>query len=250
MAEIKELSIDDCVPNPWNPQEMDDDTFNALAESIEDAGMIDPIQVVTQEGGKYRIIGGEHRWKACSVLGYETIPAVILQEDEFDEDRQKFLTVRMNILSGKMNPSKFYDMYSGLNEKYTEETMQMMFGFAKEEEFKKLIDQTIKALPDEMQEKVKEAKKEIRTIDDLTNLLNNLFTEYGDSLPSNVMAFSYGGKEVMWILAEKELWKTVKQIKNDSILGGKDMAEEVLTLLKSGLEIQDSTTTDIVKEEE
>ena len=181
MPEIKEVHIDDCVPNPWNPQEMDDDTFNALAESIEDAGMIDPIQVVTQEGGKYRIIGGEHRWKACSVLGYETIPAVILQEGEFDEDRQKFLTVRMNILSGKMNPSKFYDMYSGLSDKYTEETMQMMFGFAKEEEFKKLVDQTIKALPEEMQEKVKEAKKEIRTIDDLTNVLNNLFTEYGDT---------------------------------------------------------------------
>ena len=141
MAEIKELNIEDCVPNPWNPQEMDDDTFNALAESISDAGMIDPIQVVTQEGGKYRIIGGEHRWKACSVLGYETIPAVILQENEFDEDRQKFLTVRMNILSGKMNPQKFYDMYSGLSDKYTEETMQMMFGFAKEEEFKKALFQ-------------------------------------------------------------------------------------------------------------
>jgi len=247
MPEIKDIHIDDCVPNPWNPQEMDDDTFNALAESIEDAGMIDPIQVVTQEGGKYRIIGGEHRWKACSVLGYETIPAVILKEGEFDEDRQKFLTVRMNILSGKMNPSKFYDMYSGLSDKYTEETMQMMFGFAKEEEFKKLIDQTIKSLPDEMQEKVKEAKKEIRTIDDLTNLLNNLFTEYGDSLPSNVMAFSYGGKEVMWILAEKELWNTVKKIKRDAILGGKDMAEEVLKTLKSG---QEHLLTVVSKEEE
>jgi len=247
MPEIKDIHIDDCVPNPWNPQEMDDDTFNALAESIEDAGMIDPIQVVTQEGGKYRIIGGEHRWKACSVLGYETIPAVILKEGEFDEDRQKFLTVRMNILSGKMNPSKFYDMYSGLSDKYTEETMQMMFGFAKEEEFKKLIDQTIKSLPDEMQEKVKEAKKEIRTIDDLTNLLNNLFTEYGDSLPSNVMAFSYGGKEVMWILAEKELWNTVKKIKRDAILGGKDMAEEVLKTLKSG---QEHLLTAVSKEEE
>ncbi len=247
MPEIKDIHIDDCVPNPWNPQEMDDDTFNALAESIEDAGMIDPIQVVTQEGGKYRIIGGEHRWKACSVLGYETIPAVILKEGEFDEDRQKFLTVRMNILSGKMNPSKFYDMYSGLSDKYTEETMQMMFGFAKEEEFKKLIDQTIKSLPDEMQEKVKEAKKEIRTIDDLTNLLNNLFTEYGDSLPSNVMAFSYGGKEVMWILAEKELWNTVKKIKSDAILGGKDMAEEVLKTLKSG---QEHLLTVVSKEEE
>ncbi len=247
MPEIKDIHIDDCVPNPWNPQEMDDDTFNALAESIEDAGMIDPIQVVTQEGGKYRIIGGEHRWKACSVLGYETIPAVILKEGEFDEDRQKFLTVRMNILSGKMNPSKFYDMYSGLSDKYTEETMQMMFGFAKEEEFKKLIDQTIKSLPDEMQEKVKEAKKEIRTIDDLTNLLNNLFTEYGDSLPSNVMAFSYGGKEVMWILAEKELWNTVKKIKSDAIIGGKDMAEEVLKTLKSG---QEHLLTVVSKEEE
>ena len=240
MPEIKEVHIDDCVPNPWNPQEMDDDTFNALAESIEDAGMIDPIQVVTQEGGKYRIIGGEHRWKACSVLGYETIPAVILQEGEFDEDRQKFLTVRMNILSGKMNPSKFYDMYSGLSDKYTEETMQMMFGFAKEEEFKKLVDQTIKALPEEMQEKVKEAKKEIRTIDDLTNVLNNLFTEYGDTLPSNVMAFSYGGKDVMWVLAERDLWNLAKKIKNEGILKGEDVANKFYEILKSGLETLES----------
>ena len=247
MAEIKELNIEDCIPNPWNPQEMDDDTFNALAESINDAGMIDPIQVVTQEGGKYRIIGGEHRWKACSVLGYDTIPAVILQENEFDEDRQKFLTVRMNILSGKMNPQKFYDMYSGMSDKYTEETMQMMFGFAKEEEFKKLVDQTINALPDDMKEKVKEAKKEIRTIDDLTNVLNNLFTEYGDTLPSNVMTFSYGGKEVMWILAEKELWNLAKKIKSDGILKGQDVSDKFLQLLKSGLE---TSKIDIENEEE
>lgn len=235
MPEIKELNIDDCIPNPWNPQEMDDDTFNSLAESIEEAGMIDPIQVVTQEGGKYRIIGGEHRWKACTVLGHETIPAVILQESEFDEDRQKFLTVRMNILSGQMNPQKFYDMYDGLTEKYTDEVMQMMFGFAKEEEFKKLVDQTINALPEDMQLKVKAAKKDIRTIDDLTNVLNNLFTRYGDTLPSNVMAFSYGGKEVMWVLADKDLWKLANKIKLTTLGQGGDVADSFYQIIKSGM---------------
>jgi ParB family chromosome partitioning protein len=83
--EVVEIPIDKIVPNTWNPNVMDDETFNRLAEEIQDVGMIDPIQVVPIEGEeeKYMILGGEHRWRVMKVLGYETIPCIVLTDEKF-----------------------------------------------------------------------------------------------------------------------------------------------------------------------
>ena len=70
--------------------------------------------------------------------------------------------------------------------------MQDAFGFAEEAEFKRLIAQTAKMLPDkELQEKFKEAAQEIKTVDGLSKLLNEMFTKYGDTLPHGYMIFDY-----------------------------------------------------------
>jgi hypothetical protein len=74
-----------------------------------------------------------------------------------------------------------------------------MFGFVDEEEFKKLIASTKDSLPKELQPSFEEAKNEIKTIDDLSNVLNKLFTNYGDTLPYGYMLIDYGGKDSVWL---------------------------------------------------
>ena len=73
-----------------------------------------------------------------------------------------------------MNPKKFVQLYQSLSQKYSDEAAAEMFGFAEEEEFKKLVNATANALPPEMKQQFKEASKELKTIDDLTLLLNRL----------------------------------------------------------------------------
>jgi uncharacterized ParB-like nuclease family protein len=109
---VGQIPLEQLRPNPWNPNEMDDAAFNRLAEELQDVGMIDPIQVVPMEDGLYRIIGGEHRYQVARTLGWKTLPCVVLSEARWkDEDLQKLVTVRLNVLRGKINPERMVSPY-------------------------------------------------------------------------------------------------------------------------------------------
>ena len=77
-GEYKEISVGEIEANQWNPNQMKDKEFDRLVKEIDESGMIDPIQVVPLDSGKYRIMGGEHRYHACKLLGYETVPSIVL----------------------------------------------------------------------------------------------------------------------------------------------------------------------------
>ena len=53
-----------------------------------------------------------------------------------------------------------------------------------------------------LQEKFKESAKEIKTIDGLSKLLNEMFTKYGNTLPFGYMVFDHGGQRSMWLRIE------------------------------------------------
>jgi hypothetical protein len=121
----------------------------------------------------------------------------------------------MNAIRGKLDPQAFFNLYQSLAEEYSDEILQDAFGFAEEAEFKRLIAQTAKALPDkQMQDKFKEAAKEIKTVDGLAKLLNQMFTTYGDTLPYGYMVFDYGGQRSMWLRIEGKTMKALDVIAN------------------------------------
>lgn len=187
--------------NPDNPNEMSEDEFNMLYDNVERVGITDPIFVVPHPENEdgYRIIGGEHRWEVAKLLGFEEVPVTIVEDEDFTVDEQKFQMVRHNIIHGKMSPKKFMDLYSSLQDEYSQEVAAEMFGFTDAEEFQKLIAATKKELPKEFHEDFDAAKGELKTIDDLANLLNGLFSKHGDTLPYGYMIFDFGGKESVWL---------------------------------------------------
>ena len=76
-SELKELKVSDIVRDEEQPRRnFDENTINALAASIKEHGVLQPI-VVTKEDGKYKIVAGERRWRASKVAGLEKIPAII-----------------------------------------------------------------------------------------------------------------------------------------------------------------------------
>jgi len=201
--ERKDLAVELLIPNADNPNKMRPREFDLLCDNMEKTGITDPILVRPVEGGRYRIVGGHHRFDAANFLGFAKVPCTIITDPDFDEEAERFQLVRMNVIRGRMDPQAFYDLYSKVADKYSDDILQDAFGFAEEAEFKKLIEQTSKSIPDEgLRKRFKEAAKEIKTIDGLARLLNELFTRYGDTLPYGYMVFDYGGQRSVWLRVE------------------------------------------------
>ena len=79
------LSIDKLVDFSDHPYKViDDEAMDELCESIRTVGVLVPIIVRTAEDGRYEIISGHRRKRACEREGIETIPAVVakLSDDE------------------------------------------------------------------------------------------------------------------------------------------------------------------------
>lgn len=79
---VEMLDIGDVDPNPNQPRrKFDQAALKELADSIRNVGILQPILVASQEGGRYRIIAGERRWRAARMAEMQTIPAIIREMD-------------------------------------------------------------------------------------------------------------------------------------------------------------------------
>lgn len=81
----------------WNTYEKD---LESLKESVETVGLITPIAVQKRDNG-YKLIAGEHRLTVCKQLGWEEIPAHIIErkydDDEIEDARLEVMEADENI---------------------------------------------------------------------------------------------------------------------------------------------------------
>ena len=133
-------------------------------------------------GIKFNIVGGHHRFDGAPVPRLRDRPCAPSSWTRISTRSMRDLPARQDEHDpGQARPGGVLQaLRSSLPDKYSDEIMQDAFGFAEETEFKRLIEQTAKALPDKhLQDKFKEAAAEIKTIDGLSQLLNQMFTKYG-----------------------------------------------------------------------
>lgn len=77
-----ELPTGEIRPNPHQPREyFDEEALNALAESIREVGVLQPVLVREAEDG-YELIAGERRWRAARKVGLQTVPAIVRVADD------------------------------------------------------------------------------------------------------------------------------------------------------------------------
>lgn len=201
----EELPLSVLEKNEHNPNKMTAKGFNLLVDNIARMGITDPILVV-KRGNKYRIVGGHHRAEAAEHLGYTQVPCTIITDPNFDEDQENFQLMRHNMIKGKLDREGFVKLYEMVQERYTDEVLAEAFGFEDQTELKAMVKETAKSLPPEMRAKFKEAAKEVKTIKDLSGLLNRLFNSYGDTLPYGFMFMDFGGKDSVWVrMMQKDL---------------------------------------------
>lgn len=100
------IPIQKIKPAPVNVNALSEDAFGMLVSEIRANGFDEPLQVL-KKGEEYIIIGGHHRWKACSILGYTEIPCVVY---DYDDKKAMEQLVRRNMIRGKLDHEKFGDM--------------------------------------------------------------------------------------------------------------------------------------------
>lgn len=76
---IKELPIEFLVAGSYQPRKVfDGEALEALAESIQSQGIIQPLVVRQLDGDKkYEILAGERRWRASQIAGLEKVPVIV-----------------------------------------------------------------------------------------------------------------------------------------------------------------------------
>ena len=82
-AAVTLLPLQQVEPDPNQPRkDFDPGALQALADSIAEHGVIQPLAVRKLESGYYRIIAGERRWRAARLAGLREIPVCVLQADD------------------------------------------------------------------------------------------------------------------------------------------------------------------------
>jgi ParB family transcriptional regulator, chromosome partitioning protein len=81
--QLRELPLDVIEPSPSQPRRrFDEEALQALAGSLGERGVLQPVLVRPQPGGRYELVAGERRWRAARLAGLETIPALVRPRDD------------------------------------------------------------------------------------------------------------------------------------------------------------------------
>lgn len=98
MDRLRQVEIDQIVPNPENPRAIDiqteDEKLSYLKDSISRFGVMVPI-VVTPRAGKYFLIDGERRYHAAKAVGLKKLPAYVITGESGRSLRGSDLLFRM-----------------------------------------------------------------------------------------------------------------------------------------------------------
>jgi ParB family chromosome partitioning protein len=82
-GDVLRIPVDQIEPNPYQPRmAFDNESLEELADSIRTFGLIQPITVRRKSDGKYQIISGERRYKACRLAGMDLVPAYVREAND------------------------------------------------------------------------------------------------------------------------------------------------------------------------
>ena len=104
LSKIRDIpleEIDDFPDHPFQVRE-DEDMFQ-LVESIKERGVITPATVRQKEDGRYELISGHRRKRACELAGFETLRCEVV---DLDHDEATILMVESNFQRSQILPSE------------------------------------------------------------------------------------------------------------------------------------------------
>ena len=89
-------------PNKKQPRRhFDEEKITALADSIKEHGLIQPIIITPSDNNMYKIVAGERRWRAAKKANLKEIPAVIRK---YSEEQVAEIALIENLQRENLNP--------------------------------------------------------------------------------------------------------------------------------------------------
>ena len=89
---LLEVPVNAVAPNPRQPRtRFDDEAIEALAASIREVGILQPVVVRRSGDAAYELIAGERRLRAARLAGLATVPVVVRDSDDSDTLREALI---------------------------------------------------------------------------------------------------------------------------------------------------------------
>jgi len=104
LAKIRDISISEIDDFPDHPfQVRDDEDMQNLVESIKERGVITPAMVRKKDDGRYELISGHRRKRACELAGMDTLRCEVV---DMDRDEAIIMMVESNFQRSNILPSE------------------------------------------------------------------------------------------------------------------------------------------------
>lgn len=104
LAKIRDIPISEIDDFPDHPfQVRDDEDMLQLIESVKERGVITPATVRQKEDGRYELVSGHRRKRACELAGFETLRCEVV---ELTRDEATILMVESNFQRSQILPSE------------------------------------------------------------------------------------------------------------------------------------------------
>jgi ParB family transcriptional regulator, chromosome partitioning protein len=124
----RDIPLDLIDPNPFQTRtHVSEDQLAELAASITANGVVQPVLVRPQPGGRFQLIAGERRWRASRLAGKETIPAILRQ---VSDEQAMEITIVENLQRADLNPMEQARAFDRLSREFhmTQEQMAQRTG--------------------------------------------------------------------------------------------------------------------------
>jgi ParB family chromosome partitioning protein len=109
---LMEVPVNAVAPNPKQPRtRFDDETIAALAASIREVGILQPLVVRKAGDGRYELIAGERRLRAAKAAGMASVPIVLRESEDADLLREALIE---NIHREDLNPIEQAEAFKAL----------------------------------------------------------------------------------------------------------------------------------------
>jgi ParB family transcriptional regulator, chromosome partitioning protein len=152
--ELLEVPVGSVAPNPRQPRtDFAEESLAALARSIEEVGILQPI-VVRRRGAGYELVAGERRLRAARMAGLATIPAVVRESDDAESLREALIeNIHREDLAPLELAAAFQELLDGMG--VTQEAVAERLGYSRAH-----VSNTIRllSLPPEVQRLLAEGR--------------------------------------------------------------------------------------------
>lgn len=116
VSELREVEITKVIRDDSQPRkEFDEESLQELADSIKEHGILQPIVVTKQSGGKYQIVAGERRWRAAEKAGLNKVPVIVRTMD--NQAKLEMMVVE-NLQRKDLTPIELATAYAKLKEQF------------------------------------------------------------------------------------------------------------------------------------